>query len=322
MYRMYADSPSSALVWARLLAVGALLCSKCGVSCFKDTASSTAKKGKLPQYRGVDRPSSCICVDKTHFYHHDCFRCDVNLCQFTPPDVVSLSSMSSYNSSVDFNMDASASSTRGTPHSEDDAEDDGCELSVDLLYNELNAEDEAPARNVTRSAENGPWREPYNPTPMGGQLLAARTPHMALSTCGEPDETMKNTHPCNSTSPQWGVSSIPPAHLHARPMYAPRGVRVDEPAKSLEENTTRNLLMSWRNILKKIPTRNLLPLFLPPSRPVPDREPPAVQEPRRVAHHTAVQDSGRRRDPAAPGPAPALEAAHRRAGGRGGRQEL
>ena len=44
-------------------------------------------------------------------------------------------------------------------------------------------------------------REPFNTTPMGADPISSGYPHVrctpmwALSTCGEPDETKKNTHP-------------------------------------------------------------------------------------------------------------------------------
>ena len=49
----------------------------------------------------------------------------------------------------------------------------------------------------------GMCREPYSFTPMGGQFGFFRSPHVrpmwALSTCGEPNEIKKNTHPKNIT---------------------------------------------------------------------------------------------------------------------------
>ena len=148
-YRMYAESPAIAMAWGRLLGVGALLCSKCGWNCF--TNPKTPKSSKQTHRRDT-KPSSCICVDGKHFFHHACFRCDVDLCQFTPPDVISLSSMSSINS-LD---NSTASSPHTSPLPDPDAtDDDDCELSVNMFYNELDIEDETPAKNVLEGVENG-----------------------------------------------------------------------------------------------------------------------------------------------------------------------
>ena len=56
-----------------------------------------------------------------------------------------------------------------------------------------------------RQVHGGTRPEPFNFTPMGVNSISFGSPHVgpiwALSTCGEPDEIKKNTHPKNTTAP-------------------------------------------------------------------------------------------------------------------------
>ena len=57
------------------------------------------------------------------------------------------------------------------------------------------------ANTTDGSFSNGTRREPFNSTPMGVNSISFGSPHVrpmwALSTCGEPDEIKKHTHPKN-----------------------------------------------------------------------------------------------------------------------------
>ena len=95
-----------------------------------------------------------------------------------------------------------------------------------------------------RCPRGGTRREPFNPTPMGVNPTSFGSPHVRPTgvrrTCGEPDETMKNTHPEDTTAR---------CREQARP-------RAHPPPGALRRHHERRHVPS-HHLLARLPSRSL-----------------------------------------------------------------